>query len=426
MTSDYQPTEAWAHAEDAADPLGPIRHEFEHPVDDRGAPVVYLCGNSLGLMPRAVRELMTQELADWGRLAVEGHMHAKTPWYSYHENFRDAGARLVGARPGEVVLMNSLTLNLHLMMVSFFRPTGRRRKILIEDAAFPSDTYAVASHLETRGIDPADGMIQLKPEAGQSCLTTEGIERAIAEQGEEIALVLLPGVQYYTGQRLDLKRITAAAHRAGAVAGFDLAHAAGNVPLELHDWDVDFAAWCSYKYLNGGPGAAGGCFVHERHGANRSLPRFAGWWGNDPATRFRLHLNERFVPHTGAEGWQISNPSVLSMTPLLASMAQFDRIGIAALRKKSLALTGYLEYLVRRAPAGRVSILTPADPEARGCQLSLLIPEGARAAFDGIRARGILPDFRQPDVIRMSPVPMYNSFHDVWRAGTALGEVLGA
>ena len=257
------------------------------------------------------------------------------------------------------------------------------------------------------------------------------IERAQTMKAFGAELILtprsgLPGIQYYTGQRLDLGRITAAAHRAGAMAGFDLAHAAGNVPLALHDWDVDFAAWCSYKYLNGWPGAPGGCFVHERHGANQSLPRLAGWWGNDPASRFRLHLNERFVPQEGADGWQISNPSVFSMTPLLASMAQFDRIGMAALRKKSLALTGYLEFLIGQIPAGRVSILTPPDPEARGCQLSLLIPEGARAAFDAIRARGILPDFRQPDVIRMSPAPMYNSFHDVWRAGTALAEVLGA
>ncbi len=388
--------------------------------------MVYLSGNSLGLMPRAVRGLVAQELADWGQLGVEGHFRAKTPWYSYHENFTETGARLVGADPGEVVMMNSLTINLHLMMVSFYRPTARRRKILIEAAAFPSDTYAVASHLESRGIDSADGMVQLKPEPGHACLTTEGIEHAIASLGDELALVLLPGVQYYTGQRLDLARITAAAHRAGALAGFDLAHAVGNVPLELHAWDADFAVWCSYKYLNGGPGAPGGCFVHARHGANGSLPRFAGWWGNDPATRFRMHQNERFVPAPGAAGWQQSNPSVLAMAPLLASMAQFDRVGMAALREKSLRLTGYLEFLLQRVPGGRLPILTPADPEARGCQLSVLIPDAAKAVFDAVRARGIVPDFRQPDVIRLSPVPLYNSFHDVWRAGTVLGEILGA
>jgi len=310
------------------------------------------------------------------------------------------------------------------MMVSFYRPEGRRTKIVLEEAAFPSDTYAVSTHVRSRGLDPAEHVILLRPEAGSHTIPTEAVERLLAERGDEIALVLLPGVQYYTGQRFNLERITRAAHAAGAVAGFDLAHAVGNVPLELHDWGVDFAAWCSYKYLNGGPGAAGGCFVHERHGRNLELPRYAGWWGNDPATRFRLHLNEAFVPREGADGWQISNPNIFSMTPLLASIGQFDRVGMAALRAKSLDLTGYLEFLIRRAPAGSVEVITPTDPEARGCQLSLLIRNEGRKVFDALRARGILPDFRQPDVIRMSPVPMYNSFVDVWRAGTALVEAL--
>ena len=425
MTEHYQATEAWAATRDGHDPLAPLRAEFEFPTDAAGQPVVYLCGNSLGLMPRQVRDLFRQDLDDWGRHGVEGHHEARTPWYSYHENFRDSGARLVGARPGEVVMMNALTVNLHLMMVTFYRPTGRRTKVVIEESAFPSDTYAVASHLEARGVDPVEGMIIVRPEPGQHTIATEAIERLLAERGEEIALVLLPGVQYYTGQRFDIERITAAAHRAGAIAGFDLAHAAGNVPLALHDWNVDFAAWCSYKYLNAGPGAVAGCFVHQRHGGNLSLPRFAGWWGNDPDTRFRLHLNSRFVPRAGADGWQISNPPVFSMTPLLASIGQFDRTGMAALRAKSLALTGYLEFLIDRIPGGRVEIITPRHPEQRGCQLSLLIREGAREAFDGIRARGIVPDFRQPDVIRMAPVPLYNSFVDVWRAGSALAEVLG-
>ena len=425
MTVRFEATEAWARARDQADPLASLRHEFEFPRGADGTPLVYLCGNSLGLMPKAVPALMQQELADWGRFAVEGHMQAKTPWYSYHENFRETGARLVGARPGEVVVMNSLTVNLHLMMVTFYRPEGGRTKIVLEESAFPSDAYAVASHVQSRGLDPAEHVIVLRPEPGEQTIATEAIERLLAERGDEIALVLLPGIQYYTGQRFDLARITRAAHAAGAMAGFDLAHAAGNVPLSLHDWDVDFAAWCCYKYVNGGPGAAGGCFVHERHGKNPGLPRFAGWWGNDPATRFRLHLNEAFVPREGADGWQISNPNVFSMTPLLASLGQFDRVGIAALRTKSLDLTGYLEFLIGRARPGRVEVLTPTDPEARGCQLSFLIREGARQAFDAVRARGILPDFRQPDVIRMSPVPMYNSFVDVWRAGTALVEALG-
>jgi len=420
----YEPTEAWARAQDAADPLAPLRDQFEFPT--RVAPdPVYLCGNSLGLMPKAVRSVLTQELDDWAQLGVEGHFEAKTPWYPYHENFRETGARLVGARPGEVVMMNSLTVNLHLMMVSFYRPSGARYKIVIEDSAFPSDRYAVASHVWTRGYDPADAVILVQPEQGAYTIGTAVIERLLAERGDEIALVLLPGVQYYTGELFDLARITRAAHEAGAIAGFDLAHAAGNVPLELHDWNVDFAAWCSYKYLNAGPGAIAGCFVHERHGKQLDLPRFAGWWGNDPATRFRMHLNESFVAREGADGWQLSNPPILALAPLLASLALFDEVGMAALRAKSLLLTGYLEFLVDRLCERGVEILTPREPATRGCQLSLLVRRNGREVFDALRARGVIADFRQPDVIRMAPVPLYNSFHDVWRAGSALAEVLG-
>lgn len=416
---------AWARDRDAHDPLAALREEFVHPVDASGNRIVYLCGNSLGLMPRPVPELMARELEDWGRLAVEGHLHARTPWYSYHEEFRDRGARLVGALPGEVVFMNALTVNLHLMMVSFYRPSGARRTVMIEESAFPSDSYAVASHVRSRGLDPAEVVHVLRPRPGEHTLRPDDVIAAIEREGAGLALVLLPGVQYYTGQRFDLGPITDAAHRVGAIAGFDLAHAVGNVPLALHDSGADFAVWCNYKYVNGGPGAAGGCFVHERHGRELALPRLAGWWGNDPATRFRLHLNEAFVPQAGADGWQISNPPVFSMTPLLASLEQFDRVGMPALRRKAVELTGYLEYLVDRMPPGRVEILTPRDPEQRGCQLSLLIPNGARGVFDAVRARGVLPDFRQPDVIRMAPVPMYNTFTDVWRAGQVLREALG-
>ena len=422
----YDASEEWALAADAADPLGPLRAEFEFPRDQEGRPLIYLCGNSLGLMPRQVRALMAEEMDEWARRGVEAHMQARKPWYSYHENFRDTGARLVGAVPGEVVMMNSLTVNLHLMMVSFYRPTSSRYKIVIEEAAFPSDTYAVASHLGARGYDPTDAMIVLRPDPGGHTTATSSVERLLAERGSEIALVLLPGVQYYTGQVWDIERITAAAHRVGAVAGFDLAHAAGNVVLKLHEWDVDFAAWCSYKYLNSGSGAVGGCFVHERHGRNLALPRLAGWWGNDPATRFRLHLNEAFVPQEGAGGWQISNPPLFSMVPLLASLGQFDRVGMPGLRRKSERLTGYLEFLLDRIPGGRLQIITPRNPTARGCQLSLLVAEGARAVFDRIRAAGVVGDFRQPDVIRLSPVPMYNSFGDVWRAAALVSEALGA
>jgi kynureninase len=310
--------------------------------------------------------------------------------------------------------------------VSFYRPAGSRYKIVIEDSAFPSDTYAVASHLRSRGYDPRDAMIVLSPDPGGATIATESIERLLEERGSEIALVMLPGVQYYTGQRFDLARITTAAHRAGAVAGFDLAHAAGNVILQLHDWDVDFAAWCSYKYLNAGSGAVAGCFVHERHGRNLTLPRYAGWWGNDPATRFRLHLNAEFVPRDGADGWQLSNPPLFSMVPLLASLGQFDRVGMPALRKKSERLTGYLEFLLDRISGDRLRIITPRDPAARGSQLSMLVAKDARALFDQIRARGVVGDFRQPDVIRLSPAPLYNSFGDVWRAATVVAEALGA
>jgi kynureninase len=425
VSESFSPGEVWARAQDAADPLAPLRGEFELPLGADGSPLVYLCGNSLGLMPRRVRELMAQELDDWSRLAVEGHMTARTPWLSYHENFRETGARLVGARPGEVVMMNALTVNLHLMLVSFYRPSGKRTKIVIETAAFPSDTYAVRSHVASRGLDPDETVLVLEPRPGEDTIQTEDLERLLEERGSEIALVMLPGIQYYTGQRFDLARIAQAAHRAGAVAGFDLAHAVGNVPLSLHDWDADFAVWCNYKYVNAGPGAVGGCFVHERHGRELARPRFAGWWGNDPATRFRLHLNATFVPREGADGWQISNPQVLSLTPLLASLEQFDRVGMDALRTKSERLTGYLAWWIDRLPAGRVKVLTPPDPSERGCQLSLFVAEGGRELFDAIRARGILGDFRQPGVIRMAPTPMYNTFHEVWRVGRALEELVG-
>jgi kynureninase len=422
----YADSEAWALAADAADPLGPLRAEFEFPIGPDGRPLIYFCGNSLGLMPRRVRSLLAEELDEWSRRGVEAHMQARKPWYSYHENFRETGARLVGALPGEVVMMNSLTVNLHLMMVTFYRPTAERFKIVIEEAAFPSDTYAVTSHLRSRGYDPAEAMIVLRPDPGRRTIATESIERLLAERGSEIALLMLPGVQYYTGQCFDLARITAAGHRAGTMVGFDLAHAAGNVVLRLHDWEVDFAAWCSYKYLNAGSGAVAGCFIHERHGHDSTLPRYAGWWGNDPATRFRLHLNADFVPRPGADGWQLSNPPLFSMVPLLASLEQFDRVGMAALRRKSERLTGYLEFLLDRIPGHRLEIITPRDPAARGCQLSLMVAEGARELFEAIRVRGIVGDFRQPDVIRLSPTPLYNSFWEVWRAAGLIREALGA
>jgi kynureninase len=422
-SGEYAAEEAWARAEDARDPLSWCRERFELPRDADGAPLLYFCGNSLGLMPKAVPRLLEAELEDWSRLAVEGHLAGRTPWYSYHETVRRPLAGIMGARSGEVVAMNSLTVNLHLMLVSFFRPTETRGKILIEEGAFPSDAYAVSSHLETRGLDPARAVLQARPRTGEALLRAEDLVALLAARGPEIAVVLLPGVQYYTGQLLDIAKLTEAAHAAGCIVGFDLAHAAGNAELRLHDWNVDFAVWCSYKYLNSGPGAVGGCFVHERHGSD-ALPRYAGWWGNDPATRFEMDNNAGFTPVAGADGWQLSNPPILSMTPLRAALDIFHEAGMPALRAKSERLTGYLEFLIRQSRAG-IHILTPEDSGARGCQLSLRTPR-ARELSAALRARGVVTDFRPPDVIRVAPAPSYNTFHEVWRFGQALEGIVRA
>lgn len=405
---------------DADDPLASCRERFHLPPGPDGAPAIYLCGNSLGLQPVGVRAAVEQELDDWATLAVDAHFRGRTPWYSYHEVFRETGARLVGARPGEVVMMNSLTANLHLMMVSFFRPDGQRRKILIDGPTFPSDRYAVASHLRTRGLDPDEDLITLEPTAHD--LGPEAIEAALAEHGDEIALVLLAGVNFFTGQVHDMARLTAAAHAHGCIIGWDLAHAAGNVPMQLHDWDVDFACWCSYKYLNAGPGAVAGCFVHERHGDDATLPRYAGWWGNDPETRFKMHLLPDFVPRRGADGWQLSNPPILALAPLQVSLSIFDEVGMAALRAKSVRLTGYLRWLIEQAQRGCFEIITPGRPESQGCQLSLLVHDRPRERFEALQRGGVVADFREPNVIRVAPTPLYNSFEDVRRfAGILAG-----
>jgi len=416
--------EAEALRLDAEDPMARFREAFHVPAGPGGDPLIYLVGNSLGLMPRAARAEVDQVMNDWARLAVEGHFHARDPWYSYHERFREPMARIVGGQPSEVVAMNSLTVNLHLLLATFWQPAGGRTRIVMEGDAFPSDSYAIASHVHHRGLDPDTTVVVLRPEPGESTLSAEAIEDYLATQGDAVALVLLGGVHYYSGQRHDLGRITAAAHRAGARAGFDLAHAAGNVPLALHDWDVDFAAWCGYKYLNGGPGAIAGAFVHERHGRNPGLPRLAGWWGNDPATRFRMHLNPSFVPQPGADGWQLSNPPILAMAPLAASLAVFDAAGIGALREKSVRLTGYLAALLEQTGGRRVTLLTPSDPEARGCQLSLLVRERSRDLFEALAAAGVVADYRPPDVIRLAPVPLYNTFHEMWRLAGIFQRVL--
>ncbi len=401
----FQPEESFARALDAADPLRHYREQFHIPRRSDGRPVLYFCGHSLGLQPKTARSFVEQEMEAWARLGVEGHFHGKNPWYSYHENFRDAGARLVGAQPGEVVFMNSLTVNLHLLMMTFYRPTATRYRILMDAPAFPSDLYAMQSQLRHRGYEAHDGLLLADP---------RDLESLLAERGREIAVVLLGGVNYLTGQYLDLPRLAEVAHRHGCLFAVDLAHAAGNVPLHLHDWQVDFAVWCGYKYLNGGPGSVGGCFVHEKHGRDLTLPRLAGWWGNDPATRFHMHTQATFAARIGAEGWQISNPPILAMAPLLASLALFDEAGMAALRDKSERLTGYLHYLLERLPRGHFDMVTPADPARRGCQLSLRWRERPRELLSKLQAEGVVCDFREPDVLRVAPVPLYNTFHEVW------------
>lgn len=420
---EFEPGESGAIQLDEDDKLAHFRGRFAIPRDPSGVPLVYLSGNSLGLMPLAARELVNGELDDWGTLGVEGHLDGSRPWFSYHEQFRESGARLVGALPGEVVMMNSLTVNLHLMLVTFFQPKGRRHKILMEANSFPSDRYAITTHLRTRGLDPAESLIEVSPREGEDCLRTGDIEEILADMGGEIALVLLSGVQYYTGQFFDLQSITLAARAQGCRVGYDLAHAAGNVALSLHDWDVDFAVWCSYKYLNAGPGAIAGCFVHERHG-NASLPRYAGWWGNDPASRFLMDQERDFVPRPGADGWQLSNPPILAMAPLLASLRVFDEAGMSDLRHKSVRLTAYLEYLLDQLKSDRFQIITPREPGSRGCQLSLRIAGSAGEIAERLRGAGVLCDYRPPDTLRVAPVPLYNSYHDVWRFSRHLGEAL--
>lgn len=420
----YQPDEAFAGQLDSADPLQRFRARFLIPTGADGKPVVYFCGHSLGLQPTGVRALIEDELDDWARLGVEAHFQGRTPWYSYHEIFREVGAQLVGAVPGEVVMMNSLTVNLHLMLATFYRPTAQRSRILTDEPAFPSDLYALQSQIRHHGHDPERGMLTVTPRTGEHTIRTEDVTAQLKEHGAEIAVVLMNGVNFLTGQWYDMEHITRTAHEQGCLVGWDLAHAAGNVPLRLHDWQVDFAIWCSYKYLNSGPGAVAGCFVHERHGTNLDLPRLAGWWGNDPATRFQMHLQPRFNPRPGADGWQISNPPILAMAPLRAALDLFDEAGMVALRAKSERLTGYLEFLLRLLPPGQLEILTPRDPSQRGCMLSLLINDRPRELLGALERAGVACDFREPNIIRVAPVPLYNTFGEVWRFAQILSEQL--
>lgn len=412
-------SDAYAHAQDADDALRSDRDHFHIPRHG-DAELAYFCGNSLGLQPKGARAYVDDVLDTWARDAVEGHFLQPAPWMTYHVLVRDPLADVVGALPTEVVAMNSLTANLHLMMVSFYQPTIERTAILIEAGAFPSDRHAVESQLKYRGLSAKQCLIEVEPDQEDGTFSMAAIERAIAEHGQRLALILWPGVQYRTGQAFDLKEIARLGHAAGAVVGFDLAHAVGNLPLQLHDSDADFAVWCHYKYMNAGPGAVGGCFVHERH-AQTERPRFAGWWGHDPSTRFKM--GPEFVPTPGADGWQLSNPPILALAPLRASLDLFSRAGMPALRAKSERLTGYLEQLILTHLADTLQIVTPASPAERGCQLSLRVSGGreqGRALFEHLGAHGVLGDWREPDVIRISPAPLYNTFFDVLRFARAV------
>ncbi|HEY7378181.1 MAG TPA: kynureninase [Steroidobacteraceae bacterium] len=421
----FEATRAHAAALDGADRLAGYRERFFLPPGRTRAAAIYFCGNSLGLQPRGVRELIDEELEDWARYAVLGHLEARRPWLPYHEQLTNDTALLIGAEPGEVVNMNTLTVNLHLMMVSFYRPTRDRHCIVIEKGAFPSDRYAVVSHLGHHGYSAAEALIEIEPRAGAYCVRTEDIESLLAREGSRIALVLLPGVQYRTGQSFDIARITRAAQAAGAKVGFDLAHAAGNVELRMHEWGSDFACWCTYKYLNAGPGSIGGCFVHARHAQSPGLPRFAGWWGHDKAKRFLMGPD--FEVLAGAEGWQISNPPIFSMTPLVVSLAMFREAGMARLVEKSRLLTGFLEFLVLSRLSQEIEIVTPTDPVARGCQLSLRLRSGVqpgKRVFAALEQRDVVVDWREPDIIRVAPVPLYNTFVEVWEFVEALAASL--
>jgi kynureninase len=410
----FEPTLEFAQRCDAADPLREFRGRFALPADERGEPLLYLCGHSLGLQPLAARERVLEELDDWARLGVLGHESSRRPWIHYHELLTAGLQHVAGAQANEVVAMNSLTVDLHLMLASFYRPTGARRKILMEAGAFSSDRHAVATQIEWNGLDPRANLIELAPRDGEDLIPEEAIEAVLANRGHEIALVLWPGVQYLTGQSFDLARLVKAAHRAGCIIGFDLAHAVGNTQLDLHASGADFAAWCSYKYLNAGPGAIGGCFIHERHATNPATPRLSGWWGHDIKTRFQMR--PEFHAAIGAAGWQVSNPPILATAPLLASLEMFQQARIERIREKSVALTGFLEFLLRPL-SHAVRIVTPADPAARGAQLSLrIVGPGLQGAkiFKWLGEHGVICDWREPDIIRVAPVPLYNRFEDAY------------
>jgi kynureninase len=417
----FSADEDFAKELDAEDPLRGFRDEFHLPLGKDGKPVIYFAGNSLGLMPKAARKIVDQELDNWAKLGVDAHHATGTPWYTYHEPLREPMARLCGAKAVEVICMNSLTVNLHLMLATFCRPTKARFKILMEDTAFPSDTYAIKTQIAHHGLDPKEALVLARPREGEFTIRTQDIVDLIDEQRDQLAVVMFAGINFFTGQLFEIEKITAAAHRHDIIAGFDLAHAIGNVPLALHDWNVDFAVWCSYKYLNAGPGAVAGAFVHERHATNTKLPRLAGWFGNDPNTRFQME--REFIPVPSADGWQISNPPIFSMAPLRASLSIFDEAGgMQALRAKSLKLTSYLEFLLAGIGSKKATVITPREPERRGCQLSILAHEHPKELHKELLAADVKCDFREPNVIRVAPTPLYNSFHEVWHFAKILSD----
>lgn len=419
MNAAFQNTLDFARQLDQEDPLRTFRAQFLFP-QHHGRDVLYFCGNSLGLQPANVRTALTAELDQWARYGVEGHFLGDKPWMYYHKFLKESSARLVGALPVEVVVMNTLTVNLHLMMASFYRPAGKRFKIIMEGGAFPSDQYAVESQVRWHGFNPSEAIIEVFPREGEDTLRTEDITAAIEKEGEQLALVLFSGVNYYTGQFFDLPAITRAGHRAGAYVGFDLAHTAGNLPLELHHWGPDFAVWCSYKYLNSGPGGPSGVFVHERHAHNPELPRFAGWWGHDEQHRFEM--KKGFIPMPGADGWQLSNAQIFSFAAHWASLQIFDEAGMPSLREKSLKLTAFLAFILENCKNQHLNfqVITPRDQENRGCQLSVLTGSNGRQLFDYLTQNGAISDWREPNVIRLAPVPLYNSFEDIWQLGRLL------
>ena len=421
----FENSAAYAEQQDNQDPLHHFRDRFFHPViNDKE--VLYFTGNSLGLQPKSVKDHIQVELDDWAKLGVEGHFHGTNPWFSYHELLTGSSARLVGAKESEVVCMNTLTTNLHLLFISFYRPAKQRYKIISEAKMFPSDRYLLETQVAHHGFDPEDAIIEISPREGEYTLREEDIVAQIEAHKDELALVFFGGVNYLTGQFFDLKRLTEAAHKVGAIAGFDLAHAAGNIPMELHDWDVDFAAWCTYKYINSSAGNVGGLFVHDKHGSNTDIIRLGGWWGHDKDRRFLME--NHFVPMKGAEGWQLSNAPVVGMSVLKASLEIFDEAGIHNLREKSLKLTAYLEYVfadvVSSFPDFKVEIITPKEAHKRGCQLSVKLHGANKDFFDALTDAGVIADFREPDVIRFAPVPLYNSHSDIHAFGVVLHNLL--